>query len=102
MGKIHRDTGTTIRVWAEFKDPDTKDPLDPNSVEFRQRAPDATVVPYFYGTDAEVVRTSIGVYYVRVLLDTEGTYHWKWIALGIPGVSLVLTGDVDSLSPLDF
>lgn len=102
MPKITKDKGTTVRIFIDWTDPDTGVPIDPNTVEFKLREPDLTVLTYEYGTDPEVVRTVAGTYYISVLLDQEGTYHWKWTGTGAINVSAVVPGDLDSVSRVDF
>lgn len=102
MPKISRATGTSVKIFGLFSDPETKDPLDPVTVEVVIKAPDQTVSTYEYGVDAELIRGNVGIYFITLLLAQEGTYHWKWQAAGVPGVSVVVPGDIDSVQSVDF
>jgi hypothetical protein len=55
---------------------------DPASLSVTITLPNNTSVTYVYGTDAEVVRTQVGIYYVDFLLASVGTYRVVWEASG--------------------
>ena len=75
--------GDLVRVIATFKD--ASDALiDPTSVSFQYKsAKTGTLVELLYGTDAALVRVSLGVY--RVDIDTTpagGVWLWRFFSLG--------------------
>jgi hypothetical protein len=51
---------------------------DPDALTLTVRMPDATTAAYAYGTDAEVVRDSEGVYHADVPLTTGGMWIFEW------------------------
>lgn len=73
MSLVLHDTGDSKRVTATFKDIDDVN-ADPTTVIFRMRKPDGTITEYTYPTDSEIVRTTVGIYYVEWVFDTFG-YH---------------------------
>lgn len=57
---------------------------DPTTVTFRLVDPAGTSTDYVYGTDAQVTRSSTGVYvFAGVPLTTKGTWYWGWLADGV-------------------
>lgn len=75
--------GNVVRTYATFKDID--DVLqDPSTVQVQIKDPSATITTYVYGTNAELVKASVGKYYVET--DTSGqaggTYQLKWNSTG--------------------
>lgn len=75
--------GNVVRTIATFEDEDgaVQDPL---TVQVRVKDPSAVITTYVYGTDAQVVRQSKGVYYIEI--DTSGqaggTYQLVWNSTG--------------------
>lgn len=55
---------------------------DPTVVTMRFRKPDGTRTAYVYGTNAEAVRSSTGVYYVDLSIDQAGVWTWRWEGTG--------------------
>jgi hypothetical protein len=55
---------------------------DPAAVTCKIKQPDETVVQYDYGTDAELVRDSLGIYYVEFLPSQSGAYCWRFEGTG--------------------
>jgi hypothetical protein len=66
------DVGDRVRVRATFTDVDTDEPVDPDEVFFAYQFPNAVAVTLTYGTDAEIVRESAGVYAVQIDADSPG------------------------------
>lgn len=69
--------GNVVKVKATFKD-ETNVKGDPAVVAVSVQEPDATITTYVYGTDVEVVRESVGVYYIE-LDTTDQTGDWEAI-----------------------
>lgn len=71
------------------------DAADPTAVTFQMRAPGVAIgdeTEYVYGTDAEVVKDSTGVYHVNVTLTTAGLWVFAWTGTGtvaVPGWSTI-------------
>jgi hypothetical protein len=58
---------------------DTSDaPADPGSLLFKAQPPTGNVVTYTYGTDAEVVRSAVGEYYIDLPLTSAGPWYYRW------------------------
>jgi len=102
MTKIIKTPGSTQKVWGFFFDPDTNDPTDPITLSIDVRIPDGTTVHKSYPDDAEIERDSEGRYLYRLYLALEGTYHWRWNAGGGPGISVTVTGELDSVETPSF
>jgi hypothetical protein len=72
LGDIVRVTGT----WTDSGGTAT----DPGTVTFTYTDPSGTATTLTYVTDAEVVKSSTGVYYVDVTANLEGTWFWRWVS----------------------
>jgi hypothetical protein len=68
-GKIY--PGDTKRIAVNFQNTDDDD-TDPSTVTFKLRSPGGIETSYEYGTDAELVKSSTGDYYVDVTPDFDG------------------------------
>ena len=102
MAKDRFQKGTTVNCRVTFTDPDNADTVvDPTSVTFKYQSPDLTVTSYVFGTDAQVVKESVGKYLVRLLLDQEGTFRYRWVAATSTG-GTVFNDSVDSEQQVDF
>jgi hypothetical protein len=55
---------------------------DPGTLTFTMNAPGVAPVAYAYGTNPEVVRESVGVYYIDWLIDSAGTHRYSWKSTG--------------------
>ncbi len=55
---------------------------DPDTVSFSFRNGDGDVTTYVYGTDAEVVKDSVGNYHVNVDASARGTWHYRFYSTG--------------------
>lgn len=68
--------GNVVRVTGNFTDPFNSDAdTDPGLVKAAIKNPSGNLTTYVYGTDAELVRSTTGVYYVDVYFDEVGTWH---------------------------
>lgn len=56
--------------------------LDPTSVVFALRLPNATLVTYTYGVDGQITRSTTGKYNVLYSPLTEGTYCYRFAGTG--------------------
>jgi hypothetical protein len=70
-----------LRITAEFRD-NAGDLADPTTVEFSYRVDHGTVTEYKYGEDVEVVRDSLGVFYIDITLSVSGTWAYHFIGGG--------------------
>ena len=55
---------------------------DPTGLTFQMREPDGTVTAYVYGTDAQLVKSAAGIYYVDWTIDQEGEHRYRWVGTG--------------------
>lgn len=70
----HFDLGDLMRVTATFTD-ENDAAVDPDTVTFSVLHDDDEAAVYVYDTDPEVVKESVGVYYVDVSLNASG--YWR-------------------------
>lgn len=75
------DLGDVVRVTGTWTDSDGT-ATDPGTIVFSYTDPEGTATSLTYGVDAEVVKSSTGVYYVDVTASLEGTWFWRWVATG--------------------
>ena len=74
--------GALVRVTGTFTDANLV-AVDPTIVRFKYRKPgSATTVTLVYLTDASLVRTGAGVYYVDLDADTAGNWSYRWEGTG--------------------
>jgi hypothetical protein len=75
------DVGDAVRCVAVFRNA-AGVAADPTGVRFSYRKPDGTIVTKIYGTDAEVVKTSVGNYYVDIDANAAGRWFYRWFSNG--------------------
>ena len=81
-------SGDTIRFQVTFTVGSTN--TDPStSVTFRIKNPNGVVTSYIYGTDADLITSATGIYYINLALTLTGEYNFRWEGAGstAPGVS---------------
>lgn len=78
------DQGDLVHVIGTWTDPyDDDAAIDPDVVNVTVTDPSGTETTYVYGTDAEVVRSSVGVYYADIDVSSEGGDWWyRWWSTG--------------------
>lgn len=76
------DLGDLVRVSAAFTDVALGGAIDPDVVKLTIKEPDATVTTYVYGTDAELIKDSIGNYHADIDADQSGTWYYRWWSTG--------------------
>jgi hypothetical protein len=74
LGDVVRITGT----WTDSGGTAT----DPGTIAFNYTDPNGAATSLTYPTDAEIVKSSTGVYYVDVTASLEGTWFWRWVSTG--------------------
>jgi hypothetical protein len=72
------DVGDKARVTATFG----SGSIDPSTVVAKVKNPLGQVTTYTYGTDAALVRSSLGVYYIDVSLTVAGTWWVRFESTG--------------------
>lgn len=75
------DLGDLLRVTGTFTN-SAGTVQDPTVVKFAFKNPAGSVTTYTYGTDAELVKSSTGIYYVDVNCSSAGTYFVRWYSTG--------------------
>lgn len=72
--------GTQVRLSATFAIAGVA--TDPTAVTFKIRVPAGTITTYVYGTDAQLVKSATGVYYVDHTTAAEGIHAWRMAGTG--------------------
>jgi hypothetical protein len=75
------DIGDKRRLTVTFTNSAGTD-TDPTAVIFKIRLPDGTVTSYTYGTDAELVKSATGIYYVDWTIAAGGRHSWRFEGTG--------------------
>jgi len=74
--------GNMMRVSASFLDAQ-KVLNDPDHIFFDLETPDAQVTTYEYGVDTNIIKASVGKYYIDIPLDAAGTYNYYFYSTGV-------------------
>ena len=74
------DVGDVIRCGGTFTASGTA--VDPSTVTAKWQYLGGTITSYIYGTDAELVKGTVGVYYFDITVAAEGTYLYRYISTG--------------------
>lgn len=74
------DVGDVVRCTATFSVSGTN--TDPSAVTFKYKAPSGTITTYVYGTDAQLVKSAVGIYYVDVTVSAPGSYAYRFSSTG--------------------
>ena len=72
--------GDVIRVTGTFAVDDVN--TDPTTIVFKYATPSGTITTLTSGTDAEVVKSATGVYYVDITTTQHGVYRTEWTGTG--------------------
>lgn len=75
------EKGGVLRLSAAFTD-QAGTAVDPAALTARWRKPDGSVTVKTYGSDAELVRVSLGNFRVDVDLDVEGEWEYRFAGTG--------------------
>lgn len=75
------DHGDLVRVSAEFRN--TAGVLtDPTTISFSFKTPSGVETTYVYGTNAQVGRTSAGLFFVDLQANESGVWVWRFKGTG--------------------
>jgi hypothetical protein len=74
------DIGDVIRLRANFQDSSPAD-VDPSQVKCSVQSPWGVTSVYVYGTDAELIKTSTGDYYLDTAPNKHGVWKYRWEGL---------------------
>ena len=80
-------SGDTIRFSVTFSVAEVN--TDPTTVTFRTKNPNGVVTSFIYLTDAELIKTAVGIFNIELALNLVGEHHYRWEGGGpsAPGVS---------------
>ena len=70
------DLGQDVEVVGDFRNNGTL--YDPTTVKVSVRRPGGKIKTYVYGTDAEVVKDSTGLYYMVITGSLVGVWFYRW------------------------
>ena len=73
--------GQKVRISAVFAGEDGE-AADPSAVYAVVKEPGEAAITYTYGTDAELVRDSVGNYHLDQGLETAGIWAVRWYSTG--------------------
>jgi hypothetical protein len=74
--------------------------VDPTALTFTITPPTGSPTTYTYGVDSQLVRTSVGQFYVEWLFNQSGKWTWVWNAtLPTPGGTATTNGGIQ-VTPL--
>jgi hypothetical protein len=71
------DIGDLVQFTGTFTKLEDDSLIDPTTVRFLFRRPSGTTDIYVYGTDSEIVRTSLGIYKMSLPIDEEGDWYYR-------------------------
>lgn len=80
MARSVHESGTLVRATGTFKVDGVV--TDPTTVTAIISEPDGTETTYVYGTDAELVKDSTGVYHVDISAMTAGRWVYRFEGTG--------------------
>lgn len=72
--------GTIVKLSANFKSAGVD--VDPGTVQLIVKSPLGVTTTFLYGTDAELVKDSIGDYSLLYTPTSEGRYSYRFLATG--------------------
>lgn len=75
------DRGDQVRVTATFAN-SAGTATDPTAVTAQYIDPAGTITSKIYGTDAEVVKSATGVYYIDITLSSSGEWAARFSGTG--------------------
>ncbi len=75
------DNGDLVRAATAFTNSGGS-AADPSNITVKYRIGAGVISSYVYGTDAEVVRDSVGNYHIDILMENPGVYHIRWEGTG--------------------
>jgi hypothetical protein len=72
--------GDGFRLEARFKVDGVL--TDPSTVTFQLKDPDDIITTYVYGTDAELVKTGVGIYYMDITVTKPLKWWYRIVGTG--------------------
>ena len=80
------DLGDVVRETGRFTDT-AGVATDPAVVTFSYTNPSGVTTSLVYSTDAALVKTGTGVYYVDIPASIKGVWRWRWLSTGTGAAS---------------
>lgn len=87
MPNQHFEQDSLIRFKATFKDLSGV-VTDPTAVTLRITKPATDPVIYTYGTDAELIKDSTGVYHMDFSCEIVGEHKYRWRGTGAVQIAI--------------
>lgn len=84
-----------VRLTATFKN-SSGTVTDPTTIKVKYKTPAGVETTKTYVTDAEVVRSSTGIYYIDLTLTQTGRWHYRWEGTGTIIATSEASLDVDA------
>lgn len=75
------DKGDLVRISAAFTNVSSV-ATDPSTIVCRVRRPQGSITLYTYGTDAALVKSGTGNYYVDLTTDQSGVWYYRFEGTG--------------------
>ena len=79
---VNYGIGDIGRLQAAFQDVDNAY-ADPSSIKFKLKKPNGSIIVYVYGTDPQIVKSALGVYYVDYFVTEHGRYFYRYEGTGL-------------------
>lgn len=73
--------GDRVRASVQFRTI-AEVPVDPSGIVAKYKTPAGSVTTKTYGSDAEVVRTGTGAYYIDIDVSAAGTWYYRFNGTG--------------------
>lgn len=74
------EVGQVVRLTVTIDVADTA--TDPGGLTFQMRDGAGALTSYVHGTDAELVKSATGVYYVDWTVAKEHDHRYRWVGTG--------------------
>jgi ketosteroid isomerase-like protein len=75
------DRGDLVELKGIFRN-DAEVETDPTTITFKIQPDGGVATTYVYGTNAQLVRVSAGVYTVNWIADSDGVHQYRFIGTG--------------------
>lgn len=74
--------GQPIRLTSSYVDAATGNPVDPSTVEFELISPSGSKKTFTYLVGSDILKLSVGHYYIDVTPDHGGHWFYRWVSTG--------------------
>ena len=83
----HYEQDSLLRFRATFRN-NAGALADPTTITLWHTEPGVAAVNYVYGTDVEVIRESLGIFYLDYVADAVGEHKWRWKGTGAVQIAI--------------